>query len=51
MWSRPECNASNGAQDTSQLLIFNSQLQTNAAGADAYNGMLDCFRKIIKQEG
>ncbi|EEU47293.1 uncharacterized protein NECHADRAFT_35257 [Fusarium vanettenii 77-13-4] len=27
------------------------QLQTNAAGADAYNGMLDCFRKIIKQEG
>ncbi|KAM5346494.1 hypothetical protein ACJ41O_009499 [Fusarium nematophilum] len=28
------------------------QLQTNtAAGADAYNGMLDCFRKIIKHEG
>ncbi|KAJ4319502.1 hypothetical protein N0V84_006325 [Fusarium piperis] len=27
------------------------QLQTSAAGADAYNGMLDCFRKIIKQEG
>lgn len=28
------------------------QLQTGAGtGADAYNGMLDCFRKIIKQEG
>ncbi|ROT43312.1 mitochondrial carrier [Sodiomyces alkalinus F11] len=28
------------------------QLQTaNATGADAYNGMLDCFRKIIKHEG
>jgi solute carrier family 25 2-oxodicarboxylate transporter 21 len=28
------------------------QLQTKAAaGAEAYNGMLDCFRKIIKTEG
>ncbi|KAK7424780.1 hypothetical protein QQX98_000364 [Neonectria punicea] len=28
------------------------QLQSaNATGADAYNGMLDCFRKIIKHEG
>lgn len=28
------------------------QLQTGAAtGADSYNGMLDCFRKIIKNEG
>ncbi|KAH7175691.1 mitochondrial carrier domain-containing protein [Dactylonectria macrodidyma] len=28
------------------------QLQTaGATGADAYNGTLDCFRKIIKQEG
>ncbi|KAG5923202.1 hypothetical protein E4U42_005018 [Claviceps africana] len=28
------------------------QLQTgNATGAEAYNGMLDCFRKIIKHEG
>ncbi|KFY84050.1 hypothetical protein V500_09675 [Pseudogymnoascus sp. VKM F-4518 (FW-2643)] len=28
------------------------QLQTGTAtGADAYNGMLDCFRKIIKHEG
>ncbi|KAI0477356.1 mitochondrial 2-oxodicarboxylate carrier 1 [Xylariaceae sp. FL0804] len=28
------------------------QLQTNTAtGADAYNGMLDCFRKIVKNEG
>ncbi|KAI1848895.1 hypothetical protein JX265_001226 [Neoarthrinium moseri] len=30
----------------------NRQLQTGAAtGADHYNGMLDCFRKIIKHEG
>lgn len=29
-----------------------SQLQTGAgAGADSYNGTLDCFRKIIKNEG
>ncbi|KAK7419967.1 hypothetical protein QQZ08_010603 [Neonectria magnoliae] len=28
------------------------QLQSaNATGTDAYNGMLDCFRKIIKHEG
>lgn len=28
------------------------QLQTGAGtGADSYNGMLDCFRKIIKNEG
>ncbi|CAI4215455.1 unnamed protein product [Parascedosporium putredinis] len=27
------------------------QLQTSAAGADAYTGMLDCFKKIIKTEG
>lgn len=29
-----------------------SQLQTGTAtGADAYNGMLDCFKKIIRNEG
>ncbi len=28
------------------------QLQTGkGAGEDAYNGMVDCFRKIIKHEG
>lgn len=28
------------------------QLQTGkGGGADSYNGMLDCFRKIIKNEG
>jgi len=27
------------------------QLQTGTGGADHYNGMLDCFRKIIKNEG
>jgi solute carrier family 25 2-oxodicarboxylate transporter 21 len=29
------------------------QLQTGAAtaGGEHYNGMFDCFRKIIKQEG
>jgi solute carrier family 25 2-oxodicarboxylate transporter 21 len=28
------------------------QLQTSAAvGADRYNGMVDCFRKIIATEG
>lgn len=28
------------------------QLQTGkGTGADAYNGMVDCFRKIIKNEG
>ena len=30
-----------------------SQLQTGTAvaGAEHYNGMFDCFRKIIKHEG
>jgi len=27
------------------------QLQTGVAGPDSYNGMVDCFRKIIKNEG
>jgi hypothetical protein len=27
------------------------QLQTSTGGADHYNGMVDCFRKIIKTEG
>lgn len=28
------------------------QLQTGTgSGAEAYNGMLDCFKKIIKHEG
>ncbi|KAA8566830.1 hypothetical protein EYC84_009929 [Monilinia fructicola] len=27
------------------------QLQTSSAGPDGYNGMVDCFRKIIKNEG
>ena len=30
----------------------NRQLQTGAStGADSYNGMLDCFQKIIRNEG
>ncbi|KAG5961254.1 hypothetical protein E4U58_004303, partial [Claviceps cyperi] len=34
----------------SEILVI--QLQTGTAtGAEAYNGMLDCFRKIIKHEG
>jgi hypothetical protein len=28
-----------------------SQLQTGSGATAEYNGMLDCFRKIIKQEG
>lgn len=28
-----------------------SQLQTNAAAGEGYNGMFDCFSKIIKNEG
>jgi solute carrier family 25 2-oxodicarboxylate transporter 21 len=27
------------------------QLQTGSGATAEYNGMLDCFRKIIKQEG
>lgn len=27
------------------------QIQTSAAGGSNYNGMFDCFAKIIKQEG
>ncbi len=29
-----------------------SQLQTGkGGGADSYNGMVDCFQKIVKNEG
>lgn len=33
-------------------LTYRSQLQTGTAtGAESYNGMVDCFRKIVKHEG
>ena len=34
------------------ILSSDSQLQVGkGTGEDAYNGMLDCFRKIIRNEG
>lgn len=52
MWSKPECKPI--AIERVSLLILNStrQLQTGkGTGEEAYNGMVDCFRKIIKNEG
>lgn len=40
--------------DESWTMLTNSSRQIQSAtavGDDAYNGMLDCFRKIIKNEG
>ena len=34
-----------------ELTVPTRQLQTGGGGADAYSGMLDCFKKIIKNEG
>jgi hypothetical protein len=40
-----------GLQHKADVLPFR-QLQTGkGVGDDAYNGMIDCFRKIIKNEG
>jgi hypothetical protein len=54
MLSRPECKRtlrSNPAFDKHPA-DEHRQLQTGAgAGGESYNGMIDCFRKIIKNEG
>lgn len=35
-----------------KLTSYFSQLQQGSAtGAEAYNGMVDCFKKIVKNEG
>lgn len=35
-----------------KLTLLRRQLQTGkSAGADAYSGMIDCFSKIIRNEG
>ena len=35
-----------------RLLTTSRQLQTGkGTGAESYNGMVDCFRKIVKHEG
>lgn len=50
-WSRPECKHRR-YRTTRRLLRQHRQLQTGkGAGEDSYNGMLDCFRKIIRNEG
>jgi len=50
--SRPECKKSIHSQTSDTVLNLPRQLQTSAAvGNDRYNGMVDCFRKIIKHEG
>lgn len=52
MWSRQECTFV-CPWVSLRVLIEGSQLQTNVAAAseEGYNGMFDCFRKIIKNEG
>lgn len=50
MWSKLECKI--GTEHMNLILNFDSQLQVGkGTGEDAYNGMLDCFRKIIRNEG
>ena len=58
MWSRQECTfqaIGNGfvSCDTRTNQSSYSQLQSNVPvpGQDTYNGMFDCLRKIIKNEG
>ena len=51
MLSRPECMCYFFIR-TSVSLTGCRQLQSGkAVGDDAYSGMVDCFRKIIKNEG
>ena len=56
MSSRPECRSPPIPQrrcarvDTNEVSKY-SQLQTNAVAGEGYNGMFDCFSKIIKNEG
>jgi hypothetical protein len=50
MSSRPECNVT--VSCISSFADVSSQLQTGkGTGAETYNGMVDCFQKIIKNEG
>lgn len=50
--SRLECLSPETPDPSRANLQCDRQLQTGVgAGADAYNGMLDCFRKIVANEG
>ena len=50
MWSKLECMVIFTLN--SQMLSLGSQLQTGKGiGDEGYNGMLDCFRKIVRNEG
>ena len=50
MLLKPECESNLFLADVALTAI--RQLQTGVGvGGEGYNGMLDCFRKIVKNEG
>lgn len=52
MLSRPECNCLEAHKLHLSLTLRYSQLQQGKGGGEeGYNGMVDCFRKIVKNEG
>lgn len=52
MLSKPECTISTYRAIDRYTDEPYSQLQTGkASGAEAYNGMVDCFQKIVRNEG
>lgn len=52
MSSRRECMLKFHRKDVWSWLIRRSQLQSGAGtGEEAYTSMLDCFRKIVRNEG
>lgn len=52
MWLKPECTLTIVLERDPILMVLYSQLQSGTiVGEDGYNGMVDCFKKIIKNEG
>jgi len=49
---RPECKSQMTLEVIDLLMRHGRQLQQGkGVGEDYYNGMMDCFRKIVKNEG
>lgn len=49
--SRPGCEQQHRTRNEPSLTPYRQLQSGKATGEDAYNGMLDCFRKIVKNEG
>ena len=51
MLSKPECLSPSSEDCVAEVTIGRQLQKGKGLGEEGYNGMVDCFRKIIKNEG